>query len=392
MQPIKYLVLGAGKQGTAAAYDLAKNGHAHEVQIADIDIEQAKISAARVNHLLGGHTASPVRVDVSDRKMVEDLFSSVDAVLSAVPFRYNLHLTQAAIATGSHLCDMGGHTPTVKHQFDLNIQAQQAGVSIVPDCGMGPGLINTMAAYAIQLLDEPDSIYIYDAGLPQNPVPPWNYVLTFHINGLTNEMDGQAVFLRNGEITLVETLTEPEQIEIPGLGVFEADVTSGGTSTAPWSFQNIVRNYENKVFRYPGHYEWLRAYKTLGLFSQEPIQVNQQEIIPRDVYHTLLEPQIASDEIQDIGIIHVRGVGKKDGKSTQVWIDLVDYYDSATGFTAMERLTGWHCTIMLILQAMGKIPPGVHAHEITVDPLLVMKALQDRGISHTVTWKTTPAI
>lgn len=386
MTKLNYLVLGAGKQGTASAYDLARFGNAQNVYIADQDQQQAETSAKRVNQLLGANLAAPLRLDVADDAAVAQAFSRVDAVLSAVPFKYNLELSRAAIAGQVHLCDMGGHTPTVKKQFLFDAEARHAGISIVPDCGMGPGLINTMGAYAIQLLDEPDSIYIYDAGLPQAPQPPWNYVLTFHINGLTNEMDGQAVFLRDGEITLVDTLTEPETIEIPGIGTFEADVTSGGTSTAPWSFEGRVRNYENKVFRYPGHYEWLRAYKTLGLFSQEPISVDGVQVIPRHVYHQLLEPKIFSADPRDIGIIHVRGVGRNQGKPAEVWIDLVDNYDPETGFTAMERLTGWHCTIMLILQATGAIPAGVHAHEIAVDPRLVMDALAQRGINHTVRW------
>jgi lysine 6-dehydrogenase len=357
------------------------------VLLADSDLNQADKSAERVNQLLGQQVVFPTWLDVTDQRATRKLFAEVDAVLSAVPFRYNLALTRAAIDAGVHLCDMGGHTPTVKEQFGLDENARAAGISVIPDCGMGPGLINTMGAYAIQMLDDPEGIFIYDAGLPLDPIPPWNYVLTFHINGLTNEMDGQAVFLRNGEITLVDTLSEPEMLEIPGLGVFEADVTSGGTSTAPWSFHGVVRNYENKVFRYPGHYEWLRAYKTLGLFQQDPITVDGQQIVPRQIYHHLLEPKISSPDPRDIGVIYVRGVGRQAGKPVEVQIQMIDRYDPQTGFTAMERLTAWHCTIILILQTTGKIPAGVHAHEITIDPHSVLQEFDQRGIPHSVRWQ-----
>ncbi len=161
---------------------------------------------------------------------------NVDVVLSAVPYYFNFDITQAAIKEKVSLCDMGGHTKTVQAQMDLGSQAETAGISIVPDCGMGPGLVNTIGAYAIELLDHTDEIFIYDAGLPKSPVPPWNYALTFHINGLTNEMDGQAVFIRNGEICYVDTLSELEEIDFPGFGILEADVTSGGTSLAPWTY------------------------------------------------------------------------------------------------------------------------------------------------------------
>jgi lysine 6-dehydrogenase len=384
MSEYHYVILGAGRQGTAAAYDLALYGQANTIVICDKDDEQAKQSTNRVNLLVGRKVCTAKQLDVKDYSAVVRVLTGAHAVLSAVPYYLNLQLSKAAIEARTHFCDMGGNTSIVKEQLRLDADAKEAGISIVPDCGMGPGLINTMGAYAIDLLDEAEEIYIFDAGLPQDPTPPWNYELTFHINGLTNEMDGQAVFIRDGKIAYVDTLTEPETIEIPQLGRFEADVTSGGTSTAPWSFLGKVQTYENKVFRYPGHFEWLRAFKALGLFSQDPITVDGQQVIPRHIYHALLAPKIEKNEIRDIGIIRVIGKGKKDGRQTTVTIDLVDRYDPATGFTAMERLTGWHCSVMMFFQASGKVPAGAIPQELAVPAREFMHALAERGIQHQV--------
>lgn len=379
-----YAILGAGRQGTAAAYDLAINSSTEKILICDVDLETAEKAAQRVNTLSKTHKAAATQLDVSDKSALNRILQNVDSVLSAVPYIFNLEITKSAVQMKTHLCDMGGFTDIVKQQLEFNSAAKDANISIVPDCGMGPGLINNMGAYVIDLLDQPEEIYIYDAGLPQKPEPPWNYVLTFHINGLTNEMDGHAIFIRNGEITYVETLSEPEFLEFPELGVLEADVTSGGTSTAPWSFLGKVNRYENKVLRFPGHYDWLRGYKALGLFELSPIIIDGKSIIPRDFYHTLLEPKISRDFIQDFGIIHVKGVGKKNGKQTIVRVTLTDYYDPLTGFTAMERLTGWHCSMMMTFQTSGVIKPGAIPQELAVNPNLVMEALAKRGIPHTI--------
>ena len=387
MSAYHYVILGAGRQGTAAAYDLAVQGQAQSILICDIDEEQARKSANRVNVLVGQKICASKKVEVTDNNALKQAINGAHAVLSAVPYKFNLQITRIAIESGVHFCDMGGNTAIVKEQLKLDSEAQHAGISIVPDCGMGPGLINTVAAYAMELLDEPEEIYIFDAGLPQKPVPPWNYELTFHINGLTNEMDGQAVFIRDGKIAYIDTLTEPEMIDIPQLGRFEADVTSGGTSTAPWSFLGKVKTYENKVFRYPGHFEWLRAYKTLGLFSQEPIEVDGQSIIPRQVYHTLLSPKIEKEDIRDIGIIRVIGKGRKNNRQTTVTIDMVDRYDPATGFTAMERLTGWHCSVMMYFQASGRIASGAIPQELAVPAAEFMQALSERGIEHEIAFE-----
>jgi lysine 6-dehydrogenase len=279
---------------------------------------------------------------------------------------------------------MGGHTGIVRQQIELDAKAKSAGISIVPDCGMGPGLIVTMAAYAIELLDETEEIYIYDGGLPQDPQPPWNYQLTFHINGLTNEMDGQAYFIRDGKVLSIDTLSEPQLIEIEPFGLLEADVTSGGLSTSPWNYESKLKTYENRTLRYPGHFEWLRAFKELGLFSEKPINVNGKNIAPRDFFHKLLEPKISTTEIRDVCIVRVNAVGVKNNRNIQLEIDLIDYYDDNTGFTAMERLTGWHCAIMMIYQAKKIVPPGGIPLEGAVPPREFMKELEKRGIKHQI--------
>jgi len=383
----RYLILGAGRQGTAAAYDLARFGEAESIVLADIDIEAAEKAARRVNRLTGKEIARPQQLDVTDQVALARALPGHDVALSAVTYYHNLAITQACIAARVSLNDMGGHTGVIRAQLALDAQARAAGVSVVPDCGMGPGLITHMAAYAMDLLDEPRQVFIYDGGLPQNPAPPWNYQSTFHINGLTNEMDGQAYFVREGQVTPVDTLSEAEFIEFPPLGRLEAEVTSGGLSTSPWTFQPRLQTYENRTLRYPGHFEWLRAFKTLGLFSEEPLQVDGQTVIPRQVYHALLAPQISATEIQDVCVIRVIGRGLKDGAAASVTIDLIDYYDPQTSFTAMERLTGWHCAIMMGFQARGIVPPGGVPMEIAVSPAALMAEVARRGIAFTVRWE-----
>ena len=72
-------------------------------------------------------------------------------------------------------------------------------------------------------------------------------------------------------------------------GKLEAAVTSGGLSTMPWSFKNKIEKLENKTLRYKGHWEWMKAYRELGLFSEDNINYKGVEINPREFYHHLLE-------------------------------------------------------------------------------------------------------
>ncbi|MBN1302892.1 MAG: saccharopine dehydrogenase NADP-binding domain-containing protein [Anaerolineales bacterium] len=383
----QYVVLGSGRQGTAAAFDLAKFGQASRILMADASREVASRAVERINSLIGHDVAETVQLDVTDTDRLMHVLDGADVVLSAVPYYFNLEITKACIKMGASLCDMGGNTEVVWAQLEFDEAARQAGVSVVPDCGMGPGLINTMGVYVIDLLDTPREVYLYDAGLPKEPTPPWNYLCTFHLNGLTNEYDGEATFIRDGKITMVPTFTEVEMVDFPPLGQLEAFVISGSMSTTADSHLGKLQRYENKVLRYPGHYQTFEAYKRLGLFSEEPVQIDGHEVVPRDFYHQLLDGKITTDEVEDVCVMRAIGIGEKDGRQAKVVVNLLDGFDPKTGFTGMERLTGWHCAIMMEFQAAGKIGPGAHRMEQAVSASDVMEAVCQRGIEFSVNWE-----
>lgn len=376
-----YVLFGSGRQGTASAYDLIVHGDASLVTLIDKDREAAESSANRVNELTESRKAEGRKIDVKYREDVEKVLEDADGCLSAVPYCHNLEITRAAIKTKTHMTDMGGNEQVVRDQLALSDEAKKANISIIPDCGMGPGLTGSLAAHGIHLLDEAQDVYIWDGGLPQSPTPPWNYEVTFHINGLTNEYDGEATFIRDGRVIQLPTFTEYEKLNFPPLGELEAFVTSGGTSTAIHTYEGRLRTYQNKTLRYPGHFEQFKAFKLLGLFNQEPLSVEKTKIIPRDFFHALLEPKIRADEsFRDICLLRVMVKGIKDGKPHEFRANVVDRYDDKTGFTSMQRLTGWHAAIMLEMAVQGRAKKGVHGLETAVDPLEFMDEIKRRGI------------
>lgn len=376
---ISYIVLGAGRQGTAAAYDLARFGDAARITLADADPAVAATAAERVNRLAGRPVAEATQLDVGNPQAVAAALPGHQVALSAVPYYFNLDLTRAAIAAGVSFCDLGGNTEIVRQQHALDGAARAAGVTIVADCGMGPGMGNNLAVYAMRLLDQPQHVMIYDAGLPQEPQPPWNYLATFNIEGLINEYHGGMTVLRGGEIVHLPCFSELEMIHVPGVGHLEAFVLAGGVSTAPWTFQGQLQSYELKVCRYPGTFAQLKAFSDLGLFSPEPVQVGQASIRPRDLFQALYEPQVRRPVMRDVCLIRAIARGVKDGRPAVAQVDLVDRYDEATGFTAMERSTGWHAAIVAAMLARGEIAPGAAPLEAAVPAHVFVKQARLRG-------------
>ncbi len=379
-----YAVLGAGRQGTASAYDMARWGDAKKVILMDRDLAVAEQSARRVNKLMGEEIAQAMQVDVTDLAALERALQGVQAFVSAVPYYFNLDITQVAVKLKASMCDLGGNTDIARQQHRFNEQARQAGISIIPDCGQVPGMGSSLTVYTMGLLDEVEDVFMWDGGIPQNPQPPFNYLLTFHVAGLTNEYAEPAIFLRNGKITEVEPMTELETVEFPdSVGTLEAFVAGGGTSTMPWTFEGKLRTLQNLTLRYPGHYQQLRAFWDLGLWDLKPVTTDKGQVIPRDVFHALFEPKVTfptdAEKSKDIVFVRVKAAGKRGGRPATAIVELVDRYDPVTGFTAMERTTGWDAAIVAEMMVHGVTPRGAGGVESFVPAVAFVNELRRRG-------------
>jgi len=383
MMGYRYAVIGSGRQGTAAAYDLARFGEADYLLMADQSLAQAVRAATRVNTLIGRKVAHAVQLEVQNEDAVVQLLTDagIKVFISGVPYFFNLKLTSAAIRAGASMCDFGGNTEQVWQQLAFDAQARAAGVTLIPDCGQVPGLGTSLCAYAMTLLDEPRDIIMYDGGIPQQPREPWKYILTFNIEGLTNEYFGTTLFLREGQQFEMRCFEEYELVDFPApIGQLEAFTTAGGTSTMPWTYANKLRTLQNKTLRWPGHYAQWRAFNDAGLIGLEPVMVDGAPVVPRHLLHAVIEPQLRpGPDDRDMVVIRIIARGLKGGREQEAVVDLFDYHDEATGFTAMERTTGWHAGIMAGLIAQGKTPRGGVPVESAVPGPLFVEEFRKRG-------------
>jgi lysine 6-dehydrogenase len=377
-----YAVLGAGRQGTAAAYDLGVRGQAGKILVADVDPRRAGAVAEHVNHLAGRRVARSAGLDVADRGAVARLLAPFDAALAAVSYRFNEAITEAAIQARTHLCDLGGNMDVVRRQLALDEAACRAGVAVIPDCGEAPGLANNLTAYACSLVDEVHEIRLYDGGIPRQPRPPWRYELTFSVDGLTNEYQGTTTFLRDSRPVEVACLdpAEDEVVDVgPPFGRLEA-LVAATASTLPFTVGSGVRTFTSKVLRWPGHGERFRAFRDLGLFDEKPIEVDGARVVPREVFHALLDPRIrVPGGSPDVVLARVIATGTRDGAAAEAVVDLRVDPDERLGFTAMQRATGWHAAIVMRLMASGQVDPGARPVEEAVEPRRMVEEVRGRG-------------
>jgi lysine 6-dehydrogenase len=312
-----FAILGSGMQGTAAAYDLAKFAEDPRILMGDLDLEQATKNANRVNQLVGRIVCYPVQVDAMNKDSLSAFLHEADIVISCVPYWMHPHIAKVAIETITDMVDLGGNTDITMQTLELDAAAKEAEVTLVPDTGLAPGLVNNIGLYMIENMEKCESVKLYCGVLPQNPKPPFNYKLTFNMEGLVTEYDYEAVALRNNEIIKVPTLTETEHLHIDQLGDMEAFVTSGGTSTAPYTLKGKVTNYEYKTIRFPGHGHLMKIFKDFGFWSENKVNVKGTEVVPKDVFNTVFGPELDKFVDQDLCAVRGVGVGTEGGSNVR---------------------------------------------------------------------------
>ncbi len=374
---MKILVLGAGRMGHGAVFDLIHNSpDVERVTVADFDVKKAEAVAAAVNSL----RVDAAQVDASNIADVTKLMSGHDSVISCVNYWYNVALSKAAIETGANFCDLGGNNYIVDEQLALDAEAKAADVSIIPDCGLAPGMVSVLAMHGAAKFDSVDEIHIRVGGLPQDPQPPLNYQLVFSVEGLINEYIESARVIRSGLITEVESMSELESLSFEGFPPLEAFQTSGGTSTLPDTFAGKIRELDYKTIRYAGHCEKFKTMIDLGLCSSNEILVDFQKVKPRKVFGELLQQHLPADG-PDYVLVRLDFVGAKDGQAKSLRYDIVDKLDEATGLSAMMRTTAFPASIIAQMMARGDVlERGATPQEKAIDPDKFVAEIERRNI------------
>ena len=379
--------------GHGAVFDLIHNSPGVEqVTVADFDLKRAEAVAEAV----GTSRVDAHHVDAANISDTARLMKGHDSVISCVNYWYNAALSRAAISTGSNFCDLGGNNYIVDEQLALDAEARAAGINIIPDCGLAPGMVSILAMHGAARFDEVSEIHIRVGGLPQKPEPPLDYQLVFSVEGLINEYIEVARVIRDGCITEVESMTELESLSFDGFPPLEAFQTSGGTSTLPDTFLGKVRELDYKTIRYAGHCEKFKTMIDLGLCSSEEIALSVPgavatgvlKIAPRKVFGELLQQNLPADG-PDYVLVRLDFVGTqaplpaspRSGEPTRLRYDIVDRYDEATGMSAMMRTTAFPASIIAQMMARGDVlTRGATPQEKAIDPEKFVAELERRNI------------
>ncbi len=376
---MKYLVLGAGMMGSAAAFDIARRNPGDEVVLADINVQSATKAAKAI-----GPNVHPLRLDVNSQDDLMVAMQGCNALISAVTYSVNYAIARAAIDAGVHMCDLGGNNDVVVKQLTLHAEAKARGVGIIPNCGLAPGLINILAVSGAKEFDQIDSIYLRVGGLPQHPRPPLNYQIVFSVEGLINEYVEKAAVIRDGKLMYIDPMSALEEIEFPApYCMLEAFSTSGGLSTLTQYFEGKVKNLDYKTIRYKGHCEKMKTLLDLGFATNEPMMVGGSVKTNREFFADLLRKKLDFGD-KDVVLARATISGRRGDVERSLTYEFIDPYDDESQMTAMMRTTAFPTSIIAQGLAQGTIPAcGVMPPELCVPGDLMIRELGLRNVKIT---------
>lgn len=239
---MKVIALGCGMIGSVLVKNFADSLKDAKLVVSDKNEDRAKKTASNIRN------ATWISIDSTDYTKLVEIIRGFDLVLGALPGNYGFLTMKAAIEAGVDMVDVS-FTP--ENPLELDEAAKKAKITIIFDCGVAPGLTNMLVGYAASKLDNIKEATIMCGGIPEYPVPPLGYTITWSAEGLIDEYIRDVHIIEGGNVTVVPALSGVEEVEFPGIGRLEAFYTDG-LRTLLQTFSK-AENMCEKTMRYPGH-------------------------------------------------------------------------------------------------------------------------------------------
>ncbi|MCU9593989.1 saccharopine dehydrogenase NADP-binding domain-containing protein [Caldibacillus thermolactis] len=375
---MKIGVLGAGLMGKEAARDLSKSSGVTFVGIADVNYGRAKKAELEI----GSDKVKAFKVNADNEEELENYMKQFDCIINALFYSFNVKVAKTAIKVGVHSVDLGGHIGHITDEvLKLEEKAKAANVTIIPDLGVAPGMINILSGYGVSKLSKVKSIKLYVGGIPLRPEPPLEYNHVFSMEGLFDHYTDPALIIRNGKLMEVPSLSEVEPIYFEKFGPLEAFHTSGGTSTLSKSYPEL-ETLEYKTIRYPGHAEKAKLLVDLNLTRNDYfVEIDGMKVNPRKVLLKVLDPIVELKDKEDVTLLRVIVSGLKDIKEVSYTYEMICYKNNKENVTAMARSTAYTISVVAQMIAKGVINKrGVFPPEQVVPGQTYIEEMEKRGV------------
>ncbi|MFC1724747.1 saccharopine dehydrogenase family protein [candidate division KSB1 bacterium] len=394
----KFVILGLGKQGEAALYDIVKNNDADKIIVIDNRPDLYQYLERYPSDRITGQ-----KFDIRNEEKLFPVLKDADMVIEALPGPFAFSTGRLAAKLGVNLVssmyyiDPSEEDPEKiqnrKHEIQgINKQAKEKGVTILTEFGLDPGIDLILGKKALSEVDQLDEFHSYGAGLPDpdSADNPLNYKFTWSPIGVMRAYNRPSTIIRGGQTVIIDgkKMFEPDNchfLEIEELGTnFECYPNGNSLHYAEvFGIRDTIKEMGRYTCRFPGHCAFWEKMAKCGFLDEEPVQVGNLTVSPVQFTASLLASQKQfqlADNEQDITLLVVDVKGKREGQNKHIRYQLIDRRDMETGFTSMQRTVGFTMALGARLILEGKIKQKGLLSPIDVPYELVIPELAKYGI------------
>jgi saccharopine dehydrogenase-like NADP-dependent oxidoreductase len=361
----RILVLGgSGEMGSVAVADLVERTD-HEVSIGDV---RPEAGAALLRRL--GAPERAAFVDVDDAASLAAALAATDVVLNATYMRHNVAVTDAAVAAGVHLVDLGSYHPETRAQLERDAAAERAGSRIVPGCGVAPGLTNILARLGADSLDVVRSVRLYSYITHPLWTSPGIVVTRFDAS------TGISLVYEQGRLVERPSFGDEERVAFPE--PYGEQAVHLVPHPEPLTLPRYI-DVEDVVFKVgytAAETRRIAVLLELGFDADEPFELDDAVVSPRRFAAAFIGSRGVAADARSANVKQVLVDGVRDGRPLTL---VYDFACEQRGRSASSLITGTVAAIAADAVARGG-RAGVHPPEGAFAPRPFVDALAARGL------------
>jgi saccharopine dehydrogenase-like NADP-dependent oxidoreductase len=294
----KILILGAGLSSSSMIrYFLNKSEENNwQIRIVDRNLDLVK---TKIN---GNKRGIALNFNVLDPEERKEEIEHADIVISMLPAKFHVEIAKDCIKYRTNLITPSYISEEMKA---LHYDAEEAGILIMNEIGVDPGIDHMSAAKIIDEVREKGGEIIsfksYCGGLvsPESDNNPWNYKFTWNPrNVVLAGQGGASKFIRNNLFKYIPyqaLFTRLDKIEIEGFGNFEGYANRDSLSYRHiYGLDNIPTIFRGTLRR-EGFSEAWNIFVQLGMTDDSYTIEKSEKLTARNYINTFLPYSVEED-------------------------------------------------------------------------------------------------
>ncbi|MEE4363241.1 MAG: saccharopine dehydrogenase C-terminal domain-containing protein [Desulfotignum sp.] len=389
---MKILVLGGcGIQGRTALYDLTSDDQVSEIICADAQFDQL----SKIKPFTDMEKITTVTIDAKNAADLLRVIKQADVVIDLLPKEFADPVNEAALAAGVPVVN----TNYMYDPGQMQEKAKAAGISIMPECGLDPGIDLVLYGSAMRKFDTLTAIRSYCGGFPEKKActNPLNYKTSWIWRGVLSSTKRDSTFIVDGKRVNIPGERQHDadnihSVTFPGLGLLEA-IPNGNAAffTDRMGLSETIMNTGRYSLRWPGWAAFWRPLKALGFLDETPVpNLGDGTVSPMDFMDRYLAPRLVyKDDEKDLVAMLNIFEGTIGGKKKQLTSTMVIERDLDTGLMAMSK--GVACSAVIAAKMIARkqiTETGVLSPMIHIPEVPFLESLKKRGIVVTEDLKT----